>query len=226
MMNIFKTYKIDDLKDYQLLNMIDISKLRRMVDILIIDDENVDDLIDGLRRHKFNVEYKSDIDSINDVVAHDIILCDIRGVGKKFHSSKEGAYLIKEIKNSFPSKSVIAYTASTYDATYNEYFKIADDVLSKGEDIDVWVSALDTQIKSSVDPILKWTKLRVQLLDQGMSTQILSKLESEYVKAVKGKSFDSFKKLAEKHYSNENIKNVIQELIISLLVKIITGGIS
>jgi len=224
-MCIFKKLEIQDIKHTQVLKEHDIKELRKKVTILIIDD-NRPDVIDILKTHKFDVEYKADITSINDVAAYDIILCDIRGVGKEFKSNKEGAYLIKEIKINYPSKIVITYTASTYDPTYNEYINLADDIIMKGVESDEWVKTIDDQIQKSINPIVQWEKVREKLLDEDVRISLVCKLEDQYVKAINSRNFESLKKLCEKVDYNEDIKKILSTLLTSLLVRLIKGGIS
>ena len=54
-------------------------------------------MIDILQRHKFDIDKFDDIENIESLNAYDIILCDIQGVGTKFNTSYQGAYLVKEI---------------------------------------------------------------------------------------------------------------------------------
>ena len=92
----YLNYQISDLNGEQILKDITLSKLKRNVDILIIDDEDFP-LLDELKRHEFNIEYKNDISSLKDVEPYAIILCDVRGVGKFLGSVEEGAYLVSSI---------------------------------------------------------------------------------------------------------------------------------
>jgi DNA-binding NarL/FixJ family response regulator len=159
------------------------------------------------------------------VAGYDLILCDIRGVGQKFASDKEGAFLIKQIKAIYPEKRVIAYTASTYDPSYNEFLELADGVIVKGVTSDVWSQIIDDQIKKSIDPIFQWEKTRERLLKQKVDITIVSKLEHEYVKAIKSKDVNGFTKFVNGLDLADALKKIVIGVITSTLVKIITGGI-
>ena len=93
--------KISDLSENAALKLPNnIVELRKYVNMLIIDDnefapENF------LRANGYQVQHKLDIDTIKDVEAYDIILCDIAGIGKKLGYAKEGAYIIKQIHASY-----------------------------------------------------------------------------------------------------------------------------
>ena len=219
----FITYSIFDLPEVIALQKPNsITELRQKVNILIIDDE---DFIGEsyLRKNGFNITHKADIDTIKDVASYSVILCDIRGVGKQLGSSKEGAFIIKEIKANYPNKQVVAYTGSSYDEAYNEYMKQADAVISKGTSIDDWISILDTQIKKAVDPKFQWEKLRRFLLESGVSTASVASLEDKYVRAVKKKDFSGMLTSIDK--TDKKAQEIISEFVSSVCVKLILGSI-
>lgn len=79
--------------------------------IAIIDDEEIAGL-KNLKSYGYNIVVFNDIDRATDIEEYDIILCDVMGVGLNFSSESQGAELIREIKNNFPSKYVLAYTGN------------------------------------------------------------------------------------------------------------------
>ena len=187
------SYTLEDLKALENIKDQNVLDLRKMIDILVIDDE---EFSPGgfLEKNNFRLTYKKDIDNVKDVSEYPIIMCDIRGVGKHISETYEGAYLIKEIKTSYPEKRVIAYTASQYDASYNKFLNYSDELLTKGTALEDWVTILDNQIHKSVDPIYQWGKLRNQLIDKGSSTIEVAKLESYFVESCKRKDFSIHEK--------------------------------
>jgi len=215
--------EIESLRHVSLLNGNDIRILRRKFEILVIDDEGFEPK-EILSTHMFNITHKKDIDTINDLLAYAVILCDIRGIGKAYNSEFEGAYLIKEIKTNFPSKIVIAYTASNYDPSYNSYLELADDVRKKGTLSEEWVEVLDQAIKTGLDPIEQWKRVRKELLDNNVSIAEVRRLEDKYVRAVMKKNFKSFEHLLESNNYGEKVVKVLSSLINSPLVTIMTGG--
>ena len=215
-------YTLDDLKTIENIKEQNILNLRKMIDILVIDDE---EFAPGafLEKNNFRLTYKKDIDNVRDVSEYPIIMCDIRGVGKNISESYEGAYLIKEIKTSYPAKRVIAYTASQYDASYNKYLNYSDELLTKGLALEDWVSILDSQIHKSVDPVFQWSNLRNQLLNKGTSTIDVAKLESSFVESCKRKDFSVLEKNTSK--LNSDLRGIIIEFLSSTTVKLIKGGV-
>ena len=172
--------EIEELKHISLLNDVEIGTLRQQFKILVIDDEDFEP-IEVIAIHNFHITHKRDIDTIYDVAAYDIILCDTRGIGKAYRSEFEGAYLIKEIRANFPRKIIVAYTASSYDPSYNEYLAEADHVQKKGTLGEDWVEVLDHLIRRSINPIEQWKKVREELLGHDVSLSTVRKLEDKYV---------------------------------------------
>lgn len=173
----FIKYKLSDLVEVTALQNMTIAELRNKVEILVIDDQDFA-AEEYLIKNGFRIVHKRDIDNIRDVSAYAVVLCDIRGVGKNLGSTKEGAFVIKEIKAHYPAKQVIAYTGSSYDPAYNEYMNLADAVISKGISIEDWTALVDEQIQKAVDPIYQWERLRKHLLECGVSTAYVAKLET------------------------------------------------
>lgn len=218
----FIKYSISDLSADTALNMPNLVDLRRKIDILIIDDEAL--LVEErLSASGFHITHKMDIDSVREVEPYSIILCDIKGVGTRFNSPKEGAFLIREIKKLYPNKQVVAYTGSKYDPTYNEYLKCADMIIDKGISLDDWVSLLDDQIKKAINPQYQWQRMRQYLLDADVSTINVAKIEDRYVTAIQKKDFSNLSSLA--NTSNDATKAVISDFVSSVCVKLILGGL-
>ena len=216
----YLNYQISDLNGEQILKDITLSKLKRNVDILIIDDEDFP-LLDELKRHEFNIEYKNDISSLKDVEPYAIILCDVHGVGKFLGSVEEGAYLVSSIKQKYPLKTVISYTADTTSPGAQKYLKDADNIFPKGTSIEDWASLLTGTIKDMANPVNLWKKIQERLLQSNVSTRDVAYLESKYVKAVKQGNYESLSKLSENE--TNPIKDILKyslPLLLKILLKV------
>lgn len=217
----FITNTISDLSEYVGLehkyNMLD---LRKRVNILVIDDNDFFEL-DFLRHNGYQITHKKDIDSIKDVEPYEIIMCDIGGVGKKLGYELEGATIIKEIKASYPIKQIIAYSSNTYNADYNKYFSIADDVVTKDISIDDWMSILDNNIRISINPIFVWEKIRSYYLEHNVSTLTIAKIEDKYVKAIKKKDYSIL--IGSINENEFDVKSILVDFTTSLCAKLILG---
>lgn len=191
----FIPYSISQIKPTAITNLTKMSNLKNMIQILIIDDHDFV-YLDSLIKREFRIRQKSDITDLNDVMAYDIILCDIRGVGKFLNSKYEGANLIKELKTQYPNKYIIAYTADEYKADFEVFLDSADRKVEKGAlDLEDWVSMLEKALLELSSPVDLWKKTRERLLKDNVSTVDVARYESKYVKALNDGSYESFDKL-------------------------------
>ena len=195
-----KKYNLSELQD--IINLVKIERYETR--IAIIDDQNIA-LIPRIKKHNFNITHFKDIENIDDLLRFKIIICDIQGVGKKLGSKFEGAHLISEIKREYPLKYVIAFSGKSFDPTYNKFFKLCDDVMQKGSDINDWVNCLDLAISNYLDPIYNWESARKTLLEYNISLDEISKLEQAFIKTLLRKDISIYNKLIKKNqtsYSN------------------------
>jgi hypothetical protein len=215
--------KIYSLNGDVALNDISFSALKKQTEILIIDDEEFS-YLDALKKHEYNLTQKSDLTDLRDAEAYQIILCDIRGVGKFLESDFGGAYLIKQLKEKYPEKTIIAYTANDYNAKFQQYLNFADDIVPKGAfALEDWTSLLDKLLKEYVNPVKIWERTRKTLIDAGVSTIDIAKFESDYVSAIKKGKFESFKKIYEKRSNKGSDIMLSLFKILPSIVKIIEG---
>lgn len=217
-------YTIKDIEEAASMKLMNnISKIRKEVELLIIDDNDFGPQ-EYLKNNGYSVHQTKDITTIKDVEPYHIILCDINGVGKKLGYDKEGAYLIKEIHNHYPSKRIIAYSSFTFVPEYNKYLSYADTIATKDQSIDDWIDLLDQQVGESINPVKQWIKIRNYLLqEQGISTLTIARLEDQYVKSINKrnpKSLQSFSCV-----DNTKIRSIITEFLSSLCAKIIFQAI-
>lgn len=215
-------YQIDDLKANQILKQVSISKLKREFDILVIDDDEFP-LLTDLQKHEFNIAYRQDISDIKDVEPYQIILCDINGVGKFLGSDSDGAYLGYQIKNKYPEKIVISYTADNTSVKNQKYIGAVDEIIPKGTSIEDWASLLDNTIKGFADPIKAWKKIQSQLIDANVSTKEIAKIEHRYVRAVKTSNLKSLEKLSSGSSEVANIVSISLQFLITILKSIQLG---
>jgi len=82
---------------------------------------------------------------------------------------------------------------------------------------------IDEQIQKAVDPIHQWERLRRHLLECGVSTAYVAKLEDKYVRAIKTKNFEDLIKLADG--TNDKARGLIADFTASVCAKVILGSI-
>lgn len=162
-------------------------QFRQRVKILVIDDQEFTPL-NNLQQHGFVVHVFKNLPSIDNAYDYHIILCDLQGVGIEFNAETQGAHLIKEIKKAFPAKIVIAYTGGSCESVILKAKMYADDFLAKDANIEEWTDYLDKYIAEVMNPVYAWKKLRVSLLEEGITPYELAKLEDKFVSSLLGKN--------------------------------------
>lgn len=211
--------KISELNGEIILKEVSITDLKKMAEIIVIDDHEFDYLHD-LQKYDFNIRQKNDLADLSDAEVYSIILCDIRGVGKILNSKYDGANLINQLRIKYPNKIIIAYTAEPYEADFEQFLSSADEVIAKGScSIESWAALLEKYIKELADPVKQWERTRKKLFEVGVSTVDVAKYESDYVSAIKKGSFESFKRLygTKSHLGS----SIMMELMTSVLAKMI-----
>jgi len=224
---LYSFSSIKELRDYSKDSKIFNSKkeIRSTAKIAVIDDEKLR-ARPNLETYGYNITEFPDIRSINEVSDFDVILCDLMGIGKNFDQSVGGASIIREIKENFPTKVVIAYTGARSNAAESTVAKeFADGFIKKDAEISKLVERLDEAIEAASDPYRRWIVARQGLIDEEVDIRRIVELESAYVRSVKS-SDSSFKDLVEvstKMDISGHAKSIIQNLISSAIYSFIFG---
>ena len=133
--------------------------------------------------------------------------------------------LIKQLKEKYPSKTIIAYSANDYNANFQPYLDYANDVIPKGAyTLEDWTSLLDRLLRESVDPVKIWSGTRKALIEAGVPTIEVAKIESDYVRAIKKGTFESFKKLYEKNPISTTDTMISLFKVVSGLLQLMNRG--
>lgn len=111
--------------------------------ILFIDDEEFE-YIDLVREAGWNASQIHDIKNPDDetVKSADIIFLDYIGVGQSLAPTNQGLGLLKFLKDKYPEKTIIFYSAHA-GFTLGDEFNIADDWLYKGADAIVFLQKIE-----------------------------------------------------------------------------------
>jgi hypothetical protein len=194
---------------------------RDRANICVIDNEEFP-YLERLRRNNFKIVHLKDIENVSSVSEYDIVLVDIHGVATGLSENFQGAFLIKEIRSRYPSKIVIAYSAQSFNASYNEYFRHADFMLVKDITSESWVENLDHAIKLCVNPEYQWKKLRDYLLEKSVPLSTVLRLEDDFVRSIHEKR-RQFPKRSHLALLSQDLRAVLQSFAGSLLFKLLLG---
>jgi len=115
--------------------------------ILVIDDGEFP-LIVLFERDGYTIQQWKDVDDLRPLENgdFDLILLDLRGVGRK-HSADEGFGLLKHIRKSSPAQIVVAYSNAGLSLEYQKFFEDADAVLHKTTDYVEYKRTIDSLLE-------------------------------------------------------------------------------
>lgn len=191
--------------------------IRSSVKIAIIDDEKFKAHV-NLKTYGYKIQELPDIKSLDDISDFDIVICDLMGVGQNFDKSIGGASIIKEIKDNYPTKYVIAYTgARSNTPEANAAKQFSDDFIKKDDDITKLVGKLDEAIDIASDPYERWLTTRQGLIDLEIDLRKVLELESAYVEAINSNDskFSDIETILRKTDLGGHAKGIVQSLIAS-----------
>ncbi|HCC83231.1 TPA: hypothetical protein DEP96_00075 [Candidatus Uhrbacteria bacterium] len=195
--------------------------MRNKVKVVLIDDEPFP-YQETLHRHGYHITKKDDIDDIQSIEVYDIVLCDIKGVGRKLNATLEGAHVISEIRKRYPFKYIIAYSGETFNPTFNRHFQMADKSIKKDADLEDWLETLDKATEQTLAPYSQWQKMKKALLEREIPLLDVMRLEDKFVNSILKKDRESF--ITDKaliHLPRETqqlLKDFSKQIILKLLL--------
>lgn len=188
---------------------------RRNLQIAIIDDMEVP-YLDSLRSAGYNVTHYKDIDNFEMIKPYPIVICDIMGVGKKFGSDKEGAYVIGEIRDLYPDKYIIAMSSVVYKVSWVKALEVADDKIIRDADVDKVFSALTIAVNVMKSNKLRWIRVRKQLLEKhNLDLFDVWKIEQQLIASFVSKDKEKF--------TDSKVVNHAGDIVKGLLVNFVSG---
>jgi Ni,Fe-hydrogenase maturation factor len=114
-----------------------IDKAKATSHILFIDDDVKFKVVEILKNAGWHyTSIVKDVTTLHDdaVTRANILFIDINGVGKKLGFKDEGLGLALALKNRYPEKKVVIYSADTRAERFHEAWKKADEYLAKNAD--------------------------------------------------------------------------------------------
>lgn len=113
-----------------------IDEIKSICRVLFVDDKNFTVLNILIKSGWVNAKRIKDVNSLDDVDIRkaNIIFVDIQGVGKALQFKDEGLGLIVALKNKYPEKRIIVYSAESTGDRFHEGLSVADATLRKNAD--------------------------------------------------------------------------------------------
>lgn len=199
---------------------------RSLVSIGVIDDSPFNPK-NNLENLGYKISLLGDPGNLEAVKAHHIVLCDLQGVGQSLGGETQGAFVIKEIRDTYPEKYVIAFTGGAINQSITrEAMQASDDFLKKDADIETWVEKLDDIIQKLLDPYQVWQRERKALVKKEVDTRTILMLEDTFVKSIAAKTeYDKnkFVSFVESAKIGEDARSVVRSMIASGLFKLLVA---
>ena len=118
------------------------------VQILFVDDQKFD-IVDSLKKAGWTntrrIKDVTDLDA-TDVKNSDIIFVDVNGVGCKLFPKDQGLGLAAAIKNKYPEKYIVLYSAVTHN--FHSALNVVDFVLEKNAEPYQFINTLENYINN------------------------------------------------------------------------------
>ena len=118
------------------------------VQILFVDDQKFD-IVDSLKKAGWNntrrIKDITDLDA-TDVKNSDIIFVDVNGVGCKLFPKDQGLGLAAAIKNKYPEKYIVLYSAVTHN--FHSALNVVDFILEKNAEPYQFINTLENYINN------------------------------------------------------------------------------
>ncbi len=176
-------------------------QLRKRVKIVVIDDEESSFPFKLLQDDGYTIEWWSRVDSRKlqrlESGDFDIVILDIMGVADPELSPSDGLGVLKRIKSVNTKQIVVAFSGQSFDLSKTEFWRLADDVLSKPVTIIECKELLDRLINERITLTRYWGAISELLKSSGVSNRNLKKIERRMVNAVVKKDGAALKSICQ-----------------------------
>ena len=171
-----------------------LKEIKRICKIIFIDDLKFP-VVDILKNSGWsNTSRLKDVDSLDqqEIREAHILFVDIQGVGKKLKFEDEGLGLIVALKQKYPSKKVIAYSAEDqgHVTAFHRGMNEADNRLSKNADPYQFLSLVERLSKEAFSLHECIERLKHTILKEYGRTYESEKIIKDLTKIYNKKSYD------------------------------------
>jgi DNA-binding response OmpR family regulator len=181
------------------------SELKRKTKIVVIDDEEESFPYKLLQDDGYTIEWweKVDAQKLNRLENgdFDIIILDIMGVADRELSNTDGIGVLKRIKNVNKHQIIVAFSGQSYDLSKTEFWRLADDALSKPVTFIQCKEILDSLIRKHINIISYWNAVKAQLVANNTPESNIRKIEKDIVKLLECNTQFDEKQFVNKFFS-------------------------
>lgn len=196
----FRRKRLDDLSVAKL----DLPSLKRLTQILVIDDDPAAFPVSLLQREGYKITYWSSIQSLSQMEAgeFDVIILDISGVAKNWSAEGDGLAILRLLKKSNPHQYVISFSGQKSVHELSDFWKLSDDQLKKPVTAEDCKLKLDEYMIEHVNAGHYWPRILSVLEATGAPQKTIARLESRIMDQVK-----------EKDQSNHTIRRILSSVL-------------
>jgi CheY-like chemotaxis protein len=166
------------------------SDLKRKTKIVVIDDEEDSFPYKLLQNDGYTIEWWEKVDANKlqrlENGDFDIIILDIMGIASEELSRTDGIGVLKRIKNVNKNQIVVAFSGQSYDLSKTEFWKLADEALSKPVTLIQCKELLDNLISNKINIQNYWKAIKNLLIINEISQTNINKVENELVAVLEG----------------------------------------
>lgn len=196
--------------------------------ILLVDDE-VPILLDALKKAGFSIDHLADIDADNrhlvDQGNYDVLLLDFADVGAYFGDVRDGGLnILRQVRRTNPALVVLAYTSKALTASQADFFKLADDILSKDLSIRESEERIERAIRKAWSPNQIWKGLLDAAGVRPGSDDDLYLQDDFVARTLERKVDGAFQRLVESKSAGETVDAMV-ELAVRRLVSATTSSL-
>jgi len=178
------------------------AELRRRVKIVVIDDEEDSFPCKLLRDDGYTIEWWQNIDARGlqrlENGDFDIIILDIMGVAGAEVSSTDGIGVLKRVKSVNPNQVVVAFSGQSFDLSKTEFWRLADDALTKPVTIIRCKELLDRLTREKITLSGYWRAISELMRASAIPERRIAKLEREFSKAIAEKDSGTLESLCQR----------------------------
>ncbi len=169
-------------------------ELRKRVKILVVDDNEEHFPYQLLRDNGYTIEWWGNVTSDKlermERGDFDIIILDIKGITDNSVSESEGLGILKRIKSVNPAQVVVAFSGHSFDLNKTEFWRLADDTLSKPVSIVKAKELIDRLINEKITITNYWNAIKTILISEGAGEKEIKKIEQHVINSIEKQSFN------------------------------------
>jgi CheY-like chemotaxis protein len=182
-------------------------EIKKRARLLVIDD-NEFPYKDLFGRDGYTLEKWEDVTDLPKLESgyFDVILLDLQGVGKAQSPSEQGLGVLRHLRQTSPAQVIIAFSSADWPLKYQDFFKLADAVLSKTSDYVDFKRKVDELLNQRFS--LGFYVRRVQAI-VGTSGEDAAKLEKLSREAIVTRKPQKLRDYLQDKVTKENLTLVV-----------------